>query len=135
MWDYFLSLLNPGPLRPGVVVLVSSKLIFKYTRLKKLLIFVRNTWTNTTAKKIICFGLFVLYGISTIVGYLIPNPFHTNKQFYFKQFSLTKVYRLIFKYISISKQTFLIETIQFSISTLSMSKTVPFQVIQFSIST
>ena len=28
------------------------------------------------------------YGISTIVGYLIPNPFYTFKQFYFKQFSL-----------------------------------------------
>ena len=28
------------------------------------------------------------YGISTIVGYLMPNLFYTNKQFYFKQFSL-----------------------------------------------
>ena len=30
--------------------------------------------------------LFGLYGISNSVGYLIPNPFYTNKQFYFKQF-------------------------------------------------
>ena len=28
------------------------------------------------------------YGIPTIVGYLMPNPFYTNKHFYFKQFSL-----------------------------------------------
>ena len=31
---------------------------------------------------------FSFYGISTIVGYLMPNPFHKYKQFYFKQFSL-----------------------------------------------
>ena len=28
------------------------------------------------------------YGISTIVGYLMPNPFYTYKQLYFKHFSL-----------------------------------------------
>ena len=28
------------------------------------------------------------YGMSTIVGYLIPNPFSTYEQSYFKQFSL-----------------------------------------------
>ena len=28
------------------------------------------------------------YGISTFVGYLMPNPFYTNNQFYFKHFSL-----------------------------------------------
>ena len=32
--------------------------------------------------------LFGFYGISTFVGYLMPNPFYTNNQFYFKQFSL-----------------------------------------------
>ena len=36
----------------------------------------------------IWFALAWLYGISTIVGYSIPNPFYTYKQFYFKQFSL-----------------------------------------------
>ena len=30
------------------------------------------------------------YGISTLVGYLMPNPFYTNKEFYFKQFGLVK---------------------------------------------
>ena len=35
------------------------------------------------------FGLFCFYGISTTVGYLIPNPFYTYEKFYFKQFSLT----------------------------------------------
>ena len=30
------------------------------------------------------------YGISTLVSYVMPNPFYTNNQFYFKQFSLVK---------------------------------------------
>ena len=34
------------------------------------------------------FGLVWFYGIPTIVGYLMPNPFLYIKQFYFKQFSL-----------------------------------------------
>ena len=34
------------------------------------------------------FGLVWFYGISTIIGYLIPNPFNTYKLLYFKQFSL-----------------------------------------------
>ena len=32
--------------------------------------------------------LFGFYGISTFIGYLMPNPFYTNKQFSFKQLSL-----------------------------------------------
>ena len=36
--------------------------------------------------------LFGFYGISTLVGYLMPNPFYANKQFYFKQFSLASVH-------------------------------------------
>ena len=27
-------------------------------------------------------------GVSTILGYLMPNQFYTDKQFYFKQYSL-----------------------------------------------
>ena len=34
------------------------------------------------------FDLAWFYGTSTIVGYLMQNPFYTYKQFYFKQFSL-----------------------------------------------
>ena len=41
-------------------------------------------------------------GISAFVGYLMPNPFHKNNQFYFKQFSLARVHSLIVKNISIS---------------------------------
>ena len=41
------------------------------------------------------------YGISTFVGYLMPNSFDANK-FNFKQFSLAWVYSLIVKNISIS---------------------------------
>ena len=32
------------------------------------------------------------YGISTFVGYLMPNPFYTIKQFYFKRLSLAVIY-------------------------------------------
>ena len=45
------------------------------------------------------------YSISKCVGYLMPNPFYTNK-FYFKQFSLTCVHILIVKNISISTYSF-----------------------------
>ena len=43
-----------------------------------------------------------LYGISTLVGYLTPNLFLVNSQFFFKQFSLAGVHSLIVKNISIS---------------------------------
>ena len=42
------------------------------------------------------------YGISTFGGYLMPNPFYTNNQFYFKRFSLAWVHSLIIKNFSIS---------------------------------
>ena len=32
--------------------------------------------------------VFGIYGLSTLVSYLISNLFYTNKQFYLKQFSL-----------------------------------------------
>ena len=51
----------------------------------------------------IWFSLFGFYGISMFVGYSMPNPFYTHKQFYFKQFSLAWVYSLIVKNISISR--------------------------------
>ena len=54
-------------------------------------------------------SLFGFYGISTFVGYLMPNPF-------------------------IYKWTVLFQTIQFSVNTVSMSKTALYQTIQFSIS-
>ena len=54
--------------------------------------------------------LFGFYGISTFVGYLMPNPF---------------LYKL----------SVLFQTIQFSVSTVSMSKIVLFLTIQFCIST
>ena len=43
-----------------------------------------------------------IYGISTFVGYLTPNPFYVNSKFYFKQSSLAWVHSLIVKNISIS---------------------------------
>ena len=46
--------------------------------------------------------LFRFYGISTFLDYLMPNPFHVDYQFYFKQFSLAWVQSLIVKNISIS---------------------------------
>ena len=50
-------------------------------------------------------GLVGFYGISTFVGYLMPNPFYVNNQFYFKQFSLAWEHSLIVK-------AFLFQTIQ-----------------------
>ena len=38
---------------------------------------------------LVWFGLIRYYGISNLVGYLMPNPFYTYKQFCFKKFSLT----------------------------------------------
>ena len=49
--------------------------------------------------------LFGLNGISTFVDYLMPNPFYTNNQFYFKQFSLAWVHSLIVKSISTSSDS------------------------------
>ena len=64
--------------------------------------------------------LFDFYGISTFVGYLMPNSFLYNNQLYFKQFGLVAVHSLIVK-------TFLFQAIQFS-------QRVIIQTIQFSIS-
>ena len=57
------------------------------------------------------FSFVGLYAISTIVGYLMPNPFYTYKQFYFKHFSSVKEHNLHVKNSSIS-------TIRFSITIL-----------------
>ena len=37
----------------------------------------------------VSFRLVWFYGISTFVGYLMPNPIYTYKQFYLKHFSFT----------------------------------------------
>ena len=47
------------------------------------------------------FGLVWFYGISTIVGYLMPNPFYTYKQFYFKQFSLVWVQFFVYAQLNV----------------------------------
>ena len=49
----------------------------------------------------------------------MPNPFYTNKQFCFKQFSLAWVYRNVFDNLFQAiqfSQTVLIQSIQFNIS-------------------
>ena len=51
--------------------------------------------------------LFRFYSISTFIGYLMPNPFYSNNQFYFKPFSLAWVHSLIVKNISISNNSVL----------------------------
>ena len=48
--------------------------------------------------------LFAFYGISTLVGYSMPNPFYTNNQFYFKQFSSQFNCQKHFKQFSSVKQ-------------------------------
>ena len=47
-----------------------------------------NISDNVYIFKLRWFGLVWFYGTSTIVGYLMLNPFDTYRQFYFKQFSL-----------------------------------------------
>ena len=61
------------------------------------------SWVITSFIWFVC--LFGFYGISTFEFYLMPNQFHTNKQFYFKQFSLASVHSFIFKTISISSNS------------------------------
>ncbi len=81
----------------------------------------------------IWFGWLVgFYGISTFVDNLMPNPFYTNNQFYFKQFSLELVHILIKQF----NQTVLSQTFQFSISKVFVHKqlnvkTILFQAVQF----
>ena len=59
------------------------------------------------------------YGITIFEGYLMPNPFYTNNQFHFKQFSLAWVYSLsktvLFQTHQVS-QTVLNQTTWFSIN-------------------
>ena len=62
------------------------------------------------------------YGVLTIVGYLISNPFYAYKQFYFKQFSLAQVQ--FFVYTQLNVKTVLFQTIQFSTSTVFCLHTV-----------
>ena len=52
---------------------------------------------QTTKKpRLIWFGLFFFGGgISTTVGYLMPNPFLYFKQFYSEQFSLPQVHCIV----------------------------------------
>ena len=38
--------------------------------------------------KLVLFFFVWFLGMSTIVGYSMPNPFYTYKEFYFKQFNL-----------------------------------------------
>ena len=81
----------------------------------------------------------ILWHINLCRVFNAKSIFYVNNQFYFKQFSLAWVHSLIvkkhfyFKLFSLFKQLYI--TIQFSVSTVSMSKTVQFQTIQFSIST
>ena len=78
------------------------------------------------------------YGISTFLGYLMPNPFLYKYSVLFQtiQFSMSTQFNcqkhFYLKLFSLFKQLYI--TIQFSVSTISMSK-ILFQIIQFSIST
>ena len=56
------------------------------------------------------------YGISTFAGYLIPNPFYTNKQFSFKQFSISTQFN--------SRQKICFQVICFRQTVLSFKKSV-----------
>ena len=82
------------------------------------------------------FVLVSFYGISTFVGYLIPNPFLCKLSVLFltiqismsSQFNCQKHF-----YFKLFKQLYI--TIQFSVTTVSVSNIVHFKTIQFSKST
>ena len=59
-------------------------------------------WWNLERKLDAFCWLFGFYGISTFVGYLTSNLFHTNNQFYINQFNLAGVHSLLVQNISIS---------------------------------
>ena len=130
---------------------------YSVTRLSK-----KDNWFCIKLHTYKCGWLFGFYDISIFVGYLMPNSFYANSQFYFKQFSLAWVHGLIVKtflfqaiqfsqtvriqliqfsissdflYTQVNVKTVPYQTIQFSVSKVSMSKTVAFQTIQLSIST
>ena len=56
-----------------------------------------------------------------MVGYLIPNPFYSYKQFYFKQFSLAS--EQIFAYTQLNVKTVQFLMIQFGTSSVQISRT------------
>ncbi len=67
----------------------------------------------------------------------MSTQFNRQNHFYFKLFSLVKKVLIQFSisidfvYTQLNVKTVLYLTIQFSVSTVSMSKTAPFQIIQF----
>ena len=81
----------------------------------------------------------MFYGISTFVGYLMPNPF----LFQAVQFSQTVLFQAIqfkisivfFVFTQLNIKSVLFQTIKFSVSTFSQSKTVLLLTIHFSVST
>ena len=72
--------------------------------------FLQGFFLLNLTNNLVCFGLRGFYGISTIVGYLIPKLIYSYKQFYLNQFSLIYVNSLKVKIV-------LFQTIHFSIST------------------
>ena len=73
------------------------------------------------------------YGISTFLDYLTSNLFYVNTLFQAIKFSLSTQFNCQKHFcFKLFKQLYI--TIQFSVSTVSMSKTIQFQIIQFSIS-
>ena len=91
-------------------------------------------YQRTNEAGLVWFGLLGLFGISTFVGYLTPNPFLSKYSVLFKtiQFSMSTQfnYQKHF-YFKQFKQLY----ITIMISTVSMSKKVQFKTIQFSKST
>ena len=77
-------------------------------------------------------GYVWFYGISNIVGYLMPNPFFTYKHFYFKQFSWTG--NSFFVYAQLNVKIVLFQAIRFSRNTqflfdpqIGLSQVLPLQ--------
>ena len=104
--------LNPGLPDHWRILYSLGQWTGSFTFTFKLFVVDRNTWytdllmsNGNTLTIELCANkscLFGYHGISAFMCYPMPNPFYTNKQFYFKRFHLAYIHTLIHKNISIS---------------------------------
>ena len=84
-------------------------------------------------KIILISGLLGFYGISTSVGYLVSNPFLYKQSVLIQSIQFNISIDIV--YTQLNDKTVLFLKNSVNVITVSMSKTVPFKKIQFSIST
>ena len=103
----------------GVQLMYSTALADWDSWRKVVIICIRYIYIFAVSFGLVWFGL--VYGISTFVGYLTPNPFLCKKSVSISNNSVCQKY-FYFKLFSLIKQLYII--IQFCVSTVSMSKNI-----------